>query len=71
MGNGLQDVKLTGINISTGPQDRLQALKLKGLDYYKLLWLYFGCCLGSNFNSFETKQREMLLNQRLTIVALT
>lgn len=47
MGNGLQDVKLTGINVSTGPQDRLQALKLKGLDYYKqiavtLLWLSFG-----------------------------
>lgn len=65
MVNGLQDVKLTDINVSTHPKDRQQALKLEGLDYYKqfavaLLWF----SLGSNFSSFETKQRKVLLNQR-------
>lgn len=36
-----------------------------------LLLLYFGFSLGSNFSSFETKQRKILLNQRLKIVAVT
>lgn len=35
-----------------------------------LLLFYFGFSLGGNFNNFEMKQRKILLNQRLKIVAI-
>lgn len=41
-----------------------------GLLQFAVANCYFGFSLGSNFSSFEIKQREILLNQRLKIVAI-